>query len=119
MNTPTSPVEKLRPHAKWLRKAAEEIRSEGHTGWGNTCEQAAEALEATLSQPGMAEDDATVERVAKAICETEGYEDDWEKPTMFMTEATDTAESCREIYRDMARAAIRALSASPHASGAE
>ena len=32
-------------HAKWLRQAAEEIRAEGHAGWGNTCEQAAEAYE--------------------------------------------------------------------------
>jgi hypothetical protein len=32
--------------AKWLRQAAKEIRAEGHYGWGNTCEQAADALEA-------------------------------------------------------------------------
>ena len=31
--------------AKWLRKAAEEIRAENHAGWGNTCEQAAEYIE--------------------------------------------------------------------------
>ncbi len=29
---------------KWLRQAAEEIRKEGHYGWGNTCEQAADRI---------------------------------------------------------------------------
>ena len=29
---------------KWLMQAAEEIRKEGHAGWGNTCEQAAERM---------------------------------------------------------------------------
>ncbi len=46
----------LRGHSKWLMKAAEEIRAEGHAGWGNTCEQAAEAiliaLEATPDTDG-------------------------------------------------------------------
>lgn len=39
-------------HEKWLRQAAREIRAEGHCGWGNTCEQAADhiaALEAELA----------------------------------------------------------------------
>jgi len=31
-------------HEKWLRMAADEIRAEGHLGWGNTCEQAADAI---------------------------------------------------------------------------
>ena len=31
-------------HEKWLRQAAEEIRKEGHYGWGNTCEQAADRI---------------------------------------------------------------------------
>ena len=38
---------------KWLRQAADEIRKEGHYGWGNTCEQAADRiaeLEETLEQ---------------------------------------------------------------------
>jgi hypothetical protein len=39
----------LLSHAKWLRQAAEEIRKEGHAGWGNTCEQAAEAIESATS----------------------------------------------------------------------
>jgi hypothetical protein len=36
--------------AKWLRKAAEEIRDEGHPGWGNTCEFAADAIDAAIKQ---------------------------------------------------------------------
>ncbi len=39
-------IEALRAHSKWLMKAAEEIRAEGHVGWGNTCEQAAQAITA-------------------------------------------------------------------------
>jgi hypothetical protein len=31
-------------------EAAEEIRAEGHAGWGNTCEQAAEAILALLDE---------------------------------------------------------------------
>lgn len=42
----------LRPHAKWLRQCAEEIRAEGHAGWGNTCEQAADAIERALARGG-------------------------------------------------------------------
>ena len=40
----------LSSHAKWLRQAAGEIRMEGHAGWGNTCESAADAIEAHLAQ---------------------------------------------------------------------
>ena len=39
-------------HANWLRRAADEIAKAGHYGWGNTCEDAAEhidALEAELA----------------------------------------------------------------------
>lgn len=32
-------------HAQNLRQAADEIRREGHAGWGNTCEWAADELE--------------------------------------------------------------------------
>lgn len=39
----------LRPHVKWLLQAAEEIRSGGHHGWGNTCAFAAEAIEDALA----------------------------------------------------------------------
>lgn len=35
----------MNSHAKWLRQAATEIRAEGHNGWGNTCEQAAEEID--------------------------------------------------------------------------
>lgn len=35
----------LLPHAKWLRQCAKEIAAAGHNGWGNTCLQAAEAIE--------------------------------------------------------------------------
>jgi hypothetical protein len=31
-------------HEKWLRQAADEIRKEGHAGWGNICEQAADRI---------------------------------------------------------------------------
>ncbi len=39
-------LRELQPHAKWLRMAAAEIAEEGHAGWGNTCSQAADAIEA-------------------------------------------------------------------------
>lgn len=32
-------------HAQNLRQAAEEIRREGHAGWGNACEWAADEIE--------------------------------------------------------------------------
>lgn len=32
-------------HAKWLRQCAKEIAAAGHNGWGNTCLQAANAIE--------------------------------------------------------------------------
>ena len=32
--------------AKWLRQVAEEIRKENHAGWGNTCEMAADEVDA-------------------------------------------------------------------------
>lgn len=48
-----------------------------------------------------------VEKVARAIAGTLG--EDWNRPTMFMQQATDTHETCREVYRDMARAAIEAM----------
>lgn len=35
----------MNSHAKWLRQAADEIRDEGHAGWGNTCEQGADEIE--------------------------------------------------------------------------
>lgn len=40
----------LRPHAKWLRMAADEIRAANHAGWGNTCEQAADAIDAAMAE---------------------------------------------------------------------
>jgi hypothetical protein len=40
----------LAAHAKWLRKAAAEIRAENHAGWGNTCEQAADAIDTHIAQ---------------------------------------------------------------------
>lgn len=33
-----------------LREAAREIAREGHNGWGNTCTDAADALEASLAR---------------------------------------------------------------------
>jgi hypothetical protein len=38
-------LDELEAEAKWLRKAAAEIANAGHTGWGNTCLQAAECIE--------------------------------------------------------------------------
>jgi hypothetical protein len=40
----------LAAHAKWLRKAAAEIRAENHAGWGNTCEQAADAIDTHIAR---------------------------------------------------------------------
>lgn len=50
-------------HAKWLRQAAEQIAAEGHNGWGNTCQDAAEhiaTLRAQLAEAhaGLREADA-------------------------------------------------------------
>lgn len=36
----------LAAQSKWLRKAAAEIAAAGHAGWGNTCLQAAETIDA-------------------------------------------------------------------------
>lgn len=38
----------LEPQSRFLRAVADEIRKEGHAGWGNTCEQAADAIDAHL-----------------------------------------------------------------------
>jgi hypothetical protein len=40
----------MNAHEKWLRQAAEEIRREGHYGWGNTCEQAADEIKRLESE---------------------------------------------------------------------
>ncbi len=45
---PISQIYALGAHVKWLRQAAEEIRAAGHAGWGNTCAQAADAIEKVL-----------------------------------------------------------------------
>lgn len=47
-----SPLPGLLVQAKWLRQCAKEIASEGHNGWGNTCLQAAEAIERANAQNG-------------------------------------------------------------------
>ena len=51
-------------HQKWLRQAADEIRKEGHYGWGNTCEQAADHI-AELEQQ-LTELRVENERLARA-----------------------------------------------------
>lgn len=47
----------MNEHEQRLRQAAEEIRKQGHTGWGNTCEWSADeikALTAHVDQLGQA-----------------------------------------------------------------
>jgi hypothetical protein len=41
----TDLLRELEAQSKFLRKAAAEIAAAGHAGWGNTCLQAAEALD--------------------------------------------------------------------------
>jgi hypothetical protein len=48
--------------------------------------------------------DELVEKMARAIAKTQ--DDDWDNPSLFIVDANDDAESCREAYRDMARAAL-------------
>lgn len=36
----------MNPHPKWLREAAKHMFADGHVAWGNTCERAADDLEA-------------------------------------------------------------------------
>ena len=45
----TTPVDMGNSHAKWLRQAAAEIAKEGHNGWGNTCDQAADEIDRLCS----------------------------------------------------------------------
>ena len=40
----------LLTHAKWLRQCAKEIADAGHAGWGNTCLQAADAIEVAVRE---------------------------------------------------------------------
>lgn len=42
----------MNDHAKWLRKAAEEIRRDGWKGWGNTCSDAADELDRVYAEGG-------------------------------------------------------------------
>jgi len=61
-------------HANWLRRVADEIAKAGHYGWGNTCEDAAEhidALEAELA--------ALRERAGRARVVAAGYKADAER----------------------------------------
>ena len=39
-----SEQQKINPHAKWLREAAQYMRADGHVAWSNTCEQAADEI---------------------------------------------------------------------------
>ena len=48
-----------------------------------------------------------VERVARAMCAA--AEDDWDWSVFYIVDANDTAETGREVYRDMARATIEAM----------
>lgn len=52
----------MNAHAKWLREAAEQIRSEGHAGWGNTCEWAADEIDRlTRERDALAKDKARLD----------------------------------------------------------
>ncbi len=48
----------MNEHAKWLREAAEQIRSEGHAGWGNTCEWAADEIDRLTRERDVLSQDA-------------------------------------------------------------
>jgi hypothetical protein len=48
----SSPLPGLLVQAKWLRQCAKEIAAAGHNGWGNTCLQAAEAIERANAENG-------------------------------------------------------------------
>ncbi len=50
----------LLPHAKWLRQCAKEIAEAGHAGWGNTCLQAAEAIDRAVRNADPSSVSATV-----------------------------------------------------------
>lgn len=51
--------------AEWLLKVAEEIRKEGHAGWGNTCESSAYWIES--AQAELTELRAIVERLREPV----------------------------------------------------
>lgn len=58
----------LESHAKWLRMAADEIRRENHDGWGNTCEQAADAIDAHIHQSSQHESEGAEKHVCTVRC---------------------------------------------------
>jgi hypothetical protein len=51
----TEMVEALRPQVKWLRAVADGLYKHGIYNWSNTCEEAADAIDALLS-PGEAKE---------------------------------------------------------------
>lgn len=84
-----------------LRQAAEEIRRKNHNGWGNACEQAADALANAL-------DDLAAERARADAAVAEAAEH-----KLFREESARRLRECR-AHRDRLRAAGRALLACPH-----
>ena len=54
----TELLKELEAQSKFLRKAAAEIAAAGHAGWGNTCLQAAEALDTHHAEIAEAVKDA-------------------------------------------------------------
>lgn len=48
-----------------------------------------------------------VEKVARRLCEA--ADDDWDWSVFYIVDANDTAETGRDVYRNMARAAIEAM----------
>lgn len=59
-------------HAEALRKAAAEIRTEGHNGWGNTCEWAADEI--ASSQAEIERLKAALSKVANEVFGLSAFE---------------------------------------------
>jgi hypothetical protein len=93
----------MNSHEKWLRQAAEEIAAEGHAGWGNTCEQAADQiaeLQAEVERLNTRElewkvllRDLHVEMAARFCCVT--YMWRWRRDRRAVS-SDDSAHHCRK-----------------------
>lgn len=88
-------------HAQNLRQAADEIRREGHAGWGNTCEWAADELERLTAERNALRDDNAklngwMEEEAQAAGRLQrklnAAEEEIERLTASLKRANETAE---------------------------